>query len=199
MEPCSSNTPFAVNNSLNHYGLNEETAPKNKFLFELQSKIDSFIGKETFVPLWTAILRDCEVTEWIEEGEHTFRLILDSAYRAEPKSQYEQTFLIEKEIVIKIIPGSREIIFPNVKILFETKKGINPKQKELNAIWGWSIHFGSTYTGVGYTQRWDNGKIINDNINDAAQIFQSFATPKVFSLQDNIKQWNDRGRHKIGS
>ncbi|MBA3603464.1 MAG: hypothetical protein H0W50_07440 [Parachlamydiaceae bacterium] len=201
METCSSNSPYVVNNGFDHYGLNENIPPKNRFLSELHSKIDSYIGKEIFVPLWTAILRDCEVKEWISEGEHTFRLILDSAYQAEPKFKHEQTFLIEKEIVIKIIPESKEIIFPHVKFLFENKKALNPKQKELNAIWGWAQHFGCIFTGVGYTQRWDNvrNRIINDNINDAAQIFQPYATPIIFSLQDTIKQWNERGRQKIGS
>ncbi len=178
---------------------NENMLPKNKFLFELQSKIDNYIGKEIFVPIWTAILRDCEVKEWKDEGNNTFRLILDSAYQAENTAKTGQTLLIEKEIVMQILPNCCEITFPKVKDLFESKLGIDPQKKELNAIWGWVVSCGFTYTGVGYSQRWNDEKneVINDNLNDASFIFQYLATPRCLSLHDTIKEWDERGRVRI--
>lgn len=199
MEPYLPYTPIENLTTQGKCVKNENIPPKNKFLFDLQSKVDNYIGKEIFVPIWTAILRDCEVKEWKDEGNNTFRLILDSAYQAEPPSKIGQTLLIEKEIVMQILPNCSEIIFPKVKDLFDSKIDIDPQNKELNAIWGWVVSCGLTYTGVGYSQRWNNEEniVVNDNVNDASFLFQYLATPRCLTLQDTIREWNERGREKI--
>lgn len=173
-------------------------SPKEAILSTFKS-IDDLIGEEVFVPLWTAILKDIPVVDWIAEGPNTYRLVLDSAYQAARENLSGKTWYIEKEIVLELNPDNYQVFFPLVKAKYDNNEKIDANDKCLNAIWAWESNLGSIYTGVGYSVRWDleTGKLITDNLNDAPWFLQALATPRIKALQDSINEWNQLGREKV--
>lgn len=178
--------------------INQNLSPKEAFFSTLKSELDDHIGNEIFVPLFNAILRDCNVLDWKSEGINTYRLTLDSAYEAAREDLSSKTWQLEKEIVFQFSPEDYRIIFPQVMSMYENGDKIDPSNKSLNAIWAWESHLGYIYTGVGYSLRWDNEeeKIISDNINDAPWFLQSLATPRIKTLEESIQEWNNLGRER---
>lgn len=178
-------------------------SPREAFLNALKKELDVLIGIDVFVPAWNAILRDCEVIGWEkEEGENTYRLTLDSAYIAAAPDNSGKTWQLEKEIVLQFVPENNQILFPRVKEMLDL--GLTPNaediaEKSLNAIWAWEKYVFVTYTGVGYSMRWnaDDNTVVSDNINDAPTRLQFMATPRVKTLPEVIQEWNDRGRAAI--
>jgi hypothetical protein len=175
----------------------DESPELAQFLDTIKENLDDKIGSPIFRPLWKTIFKGVEVESWKEEEDGVYRLTLNSTIKAARPDKEGETFIFEKEILIEF--GDRRIIFPTVLEYKNSGKDLDVNNKNLNAIWAEKHKFGSLYTGVGYSTRWDTKTetFISDNINDAGWMFQSMATPRTKTMQESVTDWNDRGREEV--
>lgn len=195
----------SVQQVANNDNISNET-PYEAFLKTLDNELDSKIGQVVFQEIWDAMLGDIEVTGWKKEEENLYRLTLDKEpVIAAKKDGKDKTWYFETEILMEFKPDNNEIIFPKVKELKEQIKEsgatYNPSLKNLHAIWAWeSVNIfmvpAGTYTGVGYSMRWDIDKnmFISLNINDAP-----FGLGRVRekNMDEALFEWNERDRELL--
>ncbi len=171
--------------------------PRAAFFNTINEKLDSQIGEEVFTKLFEAALKGCKVVDWKREKEdHTFRLILDSAYSAEITAG--KIFHLEKVILCQLVPDRHEIVLPKVLEYKESGKSIDPANKNLNAIWASENWRFVVYTGVGYSIKWNKEArtITTLNINDAPFGVNS---KRVRKLDDVLEEWNSSQRKALPS
>ncbi len=169
--------------------------PKAAFFNTIQEKLDCHIGEKVFTQLFKAALEGCEVVSWQPEKEkHTYRLILESAYQTQITAG--KTFYLEKEILCRFVPENHEIVLPKVLEYKDSGQGIDPKNKNLNAIWASEKWGFFVYTGVGYSIQWEKEarKITTLNINDAPFGVNS---KRERDFNEVLSEWNSGKREAV--